>query len=416
MKQFLFVIYKKCDTILRNIKGGVFMSEKKQKAVKDHYLRHRILFSLIRPLGYFLARTQLSYTYERVKKLNEPFIMISNHVTNWDPILVGLGLPTQAYFVASEHISRWKVFPVLRFIFDPIIRYKGTVGVQTVKEILKKVKEKKNVVFFPEGVRTFDGVTMPIVSSTAKLIKRSGHALITFKLHGGYFSSPNWVEKGLRKGYFHGEPVHVYSSEEVKNMSVQEIETIINTDLYEDAYAFQEKHPHAYKGEKLAEHLENILFTCPSCHNTHTMRSDNDRFFCKECGLSGNYDVYGKLHMDPSFEEHEAFSTVRDWAKWQREEVKQKISQGEIVHAEGSLKTIENGVEELMEEGEITFENGVLSIGDHSFASKDIPEIQIHGQHELVFGAGGKYYELHVAPPYAANAFLWYIDTYNLQA
>ncbi len=395
------------------LKEDAWMSDKKKPVVKDHYRRHRILFELIRPVGYLLAKWKLGYTYDKLPKMQEPYILLSNHVSNWDPILVGLSTRSQVYFVASEHISRWKVFPLLKFIFDPIIRYKGTVGVQTVKEILKKVKEKKSVAFFPEGVRTFDGVTMPIVASTAKVVKRSGLALVTYKLHGGYFASPNWVEKGLRKGYFHGTPVKVYSSEEIKQMSTDEIAQIINEDLYEDAYAFQKEHSYVYKGERLAEHMENILFTCPKCHKIHTMRSENDRFYCKDCGYETRYDVYGMLTSSCDIPDKERFTTVRDWAKWQREQVKAKIEENEEIKATGNLIAIENGGEKLLEQGDIRFVDGKLCIGSHVFEAKAIPEIEIHGQHELVFGCEGVYYELHVDPPYAANTFLWFIDSFN---
>lgn len=389
------------------------LSEKKKTKSKDHYLRHRILFELIRPVGYLLAKWKLGYTYDKLPKMEEPYILLSNHVSNWDPILVGLSTRSQVYFVASEHISRWKVFPLLKFIFDPIIRYKGTVGVQTVKEILKKVKEKKSVAFFPEGVRTFDGVTMPIVASTAKVVKRSGLALVTYQLQGGYFASPNWVEKGLRRGYFHGSPVKVYSSEEIKNMSADEVARIINEDLHVDAYAFQIDHHYPYKGDHLAEHLENILFVCPKCHSVHTMRSVNDRFYCESCGYETVYDKYGTLTSTMDIPEKERFTTVRDWSVWQREQVDRKIEENERIQAKGNLTVIKEGTEEEVERGEITFQNGVLSIGDHSFEAGKIPEIEIHGQHELVFGLEGIYYELHVDPPYAANSFLWFVDEFN---
>ncbi|MCF0135697.1 MAG: 1-acyl-sn-glycerol-3-phosphate acyltransferase, partial [Lachnospiraceae bacterium] len=258
--------------------------EAKKPKVKDHYLRHRILFAVIRPLGWLVSKITVNYSYKRVPPMSEPYILLANHCTDLDPILVALGMPGQAYFVASEHITRWKVFGLLKFVFDPIIRYKGTVGAGTVKEILKKVKEKKNVAFFPEGVRTMDGRTMPIVPATARLIQRSGHALVTYKLHGGYFTSPNWGESGLRRGKLWGEPVHIYSSQELKSMSLADLTRIIDEDLAEDAYVWQQEHRQAYKGKKLAEHLENILFICPDCGKVHTMASRGDRIFCTSCG------------------------------------------------------------------------------------------------------------------------------------
>ena len=47
-----------------------------------------------------------------------------------------------------------------------------------------------NVCVFPEGNRTWDGVTAKFLPSIGKLARSSGASLVTYKLTGGYFASP----------------------------------------------------------------------------------------------------------------------------------------------------------------------------------------------------------------------------------
>ena len=146
------------------------------------------------------------------------------------------------YFVASEHIARWKLaYRFIKYGFDPIIRYKGTTATTTVMEMLRAVRAGENVCMFPEGARSWDGVTAPIVGSTGKVIKSARCGLITYRIQGGYFVSPNWSEGGTRRGKIRGKVAHVYTREQIKAMSVEEINAAIAEDLYEDAYDRQEK-------------------------------------------------------------------------------------------------------------------------------------------------------------------------------
>ena len=70
-----------------------------------------------------------------------PTLIISNHVTNFDPILVALSFPGRRFhFVASEHLFRMGfVSKLLTYLFDPIPRRKGVSGGDTAMAILRAV-------------------------------------------------------------------------------------------------------------------------------------------------------------------------------------------------------------------------------------------------------------------------------------
>ena len=261
----------------------------------DRYLFHRIVFSVGRFLAAPFLRLKFRYSYDMLPDIKGPYLLLANHNTDYDPLFLGVACPTQMYFVATEKILRMGFLSVLvTALFQPIIHYKGKTGISSVKEILHKLKEGRNVALFPEGNRSFNGLTGDFVPATGKMAKRSGAALITYRLHGGYFTSPRWAA-GLRKGRMRGEVAHVYTAETLKTMTEKEINEAIRKDLQIDAYAEQKQDPVAYEGTDLALGLESTLFACPKCGRISSLRSSGNVLSCSQCDFSVQYDAYGYL-------------------------------------------------------------------------------------------------------------------------
>ena len=91
--------------------------------------------------------------------VSEPCIVISNHVTDFDPFLVAMSFPDkQLYYVASEHIFRLPVASkLITLLVDPIARKKGDSGFGAAREILRRLKKGHSVCLFAEGDCSWDG-------------------------------------------------------------------------------------------------------------------------------------------------------------------------------------------------------------------------------------------------------------------
>ena len=365
----------------------------------------------MRPLVYPYLKFKFGYTYEKAKKLPDTYIVLSNHTTDFDPIFVAMSFPKFMHFVASEHVARWKFLSTLiNFAFAPIWRYKGSVAASTVIDVFKKVKAKRNVAIFAEGARTWDGITGPILPSTGKMIKKAQCALVTYKLVGGYFASPRWSQSNTRKGYIHGAPVNIYTKEQLEAMSIDEINEIINRDLYEDAYARQLQEPKKYIGKDLAKYMENLLFICPKCGKIDTIQTDNDMVRCSACDLSFTYNEYGML-------EGSTFKTVKELADWERLEV-QKAAEADATYSAcgGRLITVKKHEETLVAEGPVSLSRDMLICGNTQIPLHEISDMSIHGRRGLVFTAQKQYYELVPSPEANALKFLWLYESYLNQA
>lgn len=350
--------------------------------------KHVFIYKFLRPLVIVFLKIKFGYTYTCPKKeLPENYIVLSNHVTDYDPVFVGAAFPNQMYFVASEHISRWKHwFGLLNFALAPILRHKGSLAASTVVDILRKTRSGCNVAIFAEGVRTWDGVTCPILPSTGKMVKKAGCGLVTFHLTGGYFVSPHW-STSLRKGPISGAVVNIYTKEQLAEMSIPEINAIINRDLYEDAYERQLKDPKKYRSTKSAEGLENLLFICPECGNHDTFTTSGDTAVCGSCGHSFKLDEYGMLTGSP-------FKTIRELALWQETRVSNAAINAEYTSENAILLTVEGHQETVVSEGPVIMTASALRCGDTEIPVDSISEMDIHGNHALVFTSEKTYYEL----------------------
>lgn len=351
--------------------------------------KHRFFYRLLRPLVVVFLFFKFGYRYKSIGKIKGPYIVLANHTTDWDPLFVGVASKKQMYFVASEHIARWKVaFKFLKYAFDPIIRYKGMPATASIIEIFRAVKNGANVCMFAEGARTWDGVTLPISPATGKVIKKAKCTLVTYKIQGGYFVSPNWSQEGLRKGPICGAPVNIYTKEQLEEMSVEEINEIIAKDLYEDAYAHQLENPKKYKGKQIAYKMENLLFRCPECGAMDSIKSQKDTVTCEKCGLTFKYTEYCML-------EGLRFKTVKELAAWQQEEVLKDAQEEKVYTSQGGkLTSIEKHVETECAQGAVSLTKDALSCGNVSIALDTIADLTMHGRRAIVFSTKEKYYEL----------------------
>ena len=285
----------------------------------EHHRRHAVIWKLLRPLVILVVRLLFHFRGERAA-FPGPSLVLSNHNTDWDPLMVGCSFPQQMYFVGSEHILRAGLAGrFIRAALDPIPRQKSGSAADTVMAILRRLKKGYNVCLFPEGNRSWDGAVQPFPPATGKLARTAAAAgawLVTYRLEGAYFANPRWAGTSLRRGAVTGRVVRVYSPEELRAMSPAAINDAIRADIGEDAYAVQRQKQIPFRGKRLAEHLETLFFLCPRCGGVHTLQSRNDALRCASCGLTVRYLPTGFLSGDAPWD------NIRDWNLWQEGEIR----------------------------------------------------------------------------------------------
>ena len=367
-----------------------------------NYLFHRFVFVLLRYTAVPFIKRAMGYSCEKRRGPDAPSIIIANHNIDLDPGLVAMAFSRHMYFIASEHALR-KGFgsKLLKFAFAPIPINKSKADTFAIKDMLYKLKEGANICLFAEGDRSFNGITSPIPTSTAKLIRTSGADLITFRLEGGYFTNPRWAKK-RRRGRMIGRYINTYSGSELKSMSNAEINALIERDIYEDAYERQKANLIRFTGKDLAENLETVLYLCPGCEKIGTIRSEGARLSCA-CGLEAEYTETGLLNGDAL-----PFSTITEWDLWQRKKLEEIVSVSgaePICSDEGqSLLLIDTARESaLVGTGLLTISRDSLCCAGYEFPLTQIMRIVVAGQMLLLFALkDGTSYEIHSDFPRSA--------------
>ena len=289
--------------------------------------RHIRFWRFASPLARLLGRVRFNYTFDDLSGIEPPYLLLCNHVLDLDPVNVGAAMGNQGYFVATEnllHLGVWTKL-LMRFLC-PIIIQKGKMGLRSTKELLQTIKAGASVALFPEGDRSFNGLTGPIPPATAKVARRAGK-LVCVRFEGGYLTHPRWATT-LRKGRLHLRLVNVYDAETMAAMSDDELAAAIERDLFEDAYARQDEiaaaegAPVRYRGRHLALGMESALFICPECGAVSTLASNDERIRCTApgCACSARYTPEGFL-------EGGRFSTVAQWDAWQVEQLRSRMAQ-----------------------------------------------------------------------------------------
>jgi len=333
---------------------------------------------------------------------NKPSLIIANHNTDLDPALVGLGFSRHTYFLASEHALR-AGFPskLLKFFFAPIPFNKARTDVPAIKEMIRRLKAGASVCLFAEGDRSFNGQTGPIALSSAKLAKKSGADLITYRFTGAYFVSPRWAKK-KRKGIINGAVVNTYSAQELNSMTAEEILEIMERDLFVDAYERQNEKPCRYPGKDLAESIETVLYLCPLCEAIGTIKSKGDHFKCS-CGLTGSYTETGFLAGDSL-----PFKSITDWDKWQIGVLAKIVSKAGYdpicSDDEQQLFEVQPAVgKKLVGEGSMYIDRMLFSCCGMSFPLENITKFAVVGQKVLLFALkDGATYEVRSRSPRSA--------------
>ena len=257
-------------------------------------------------------RRRFGYDCAEIDVPEGAFLLYANHVTDLDPVFVGCATKTPLAYVAGENVRRMGLLSriIERYAYT-IDRYKGGTDAACALQILRTLRNGRAVCMFPSGERSFMGKSTEIPLASAKLAKSARVPLITYRLTGGYMTSPRWADT-MRRGKMAGACMHVYTPEELKKLSTEELHQRITADLYEDAYAAP---PVPYRGKRLAERLETMLYLCPNCGKIDTLKSEGNRFACS-CGMEAWLNGEGR------FEGAKPFAHPGAWDEWQQNEMR----------------------------------------------------------------------------------------------
>lgn len=262
---------------------------------KEIKLRHYLITSFLRPfIGIFLKISyRLKYKNYKELKNKGPFVILSNHTVNPDPIALGLSFPFLIYFIATEQIFNLGFLSkLLVWAVNPIKKSKAQSDITTIRKARRIVSEGGSIGIYPEGNVTYTGRTVKIEKSTVKLIKLLKIPVIIFIKEGLFLSNPRWSlkrKKGKAKQYIR----KIIYPEEYLLLSDDDLYELIKELLYVDAYKEQYTNPIHYKGKDLALGLERLIFMDLKSNIPFVTYSKGNRLYSKESDFTLTYQTDG---------------------------------------------------------------------------------------------------------------------------
>lgn len=258
------------------------------------------------------------------RKVQGPYIMISNHASRLDYMFTAIPLlPNRYNFVAGYNEFFRSHLAFIFRLMQVIPKKNFTSDIYTIRQIKNVIKENGNIIIFPEGMSSISGANQPVAIGTGKFIKHFKLPVYYSVIKGGYLTCPKYTLEE-RPGRVDVVFDQLFTIEEIEKLSPTEIENRMNEALYHDDYKWNKIHKYTYNtNNKAAEGLETLLYWCPKCHSEYTMTSTGNVMKCSSCGYGVEID--NTYQMTALNDGDFLFDTQTDWFNKEREIVREQI-------------------------------------------------------------------------------------------
>lgn len=148
------------------------------------------LYRVARVVNAVLQHTLIPTRYihaERVNDLDAPYIVISNHQSLIDPLVVGAPIKRyEATYLGKKEImkNRFMRWLVTKLHMIPVDR--GHADMEAMRACMKTLKGGGILIIFPEGTRKREGVMEHIESGVSLIALRGGVPLVPMYVKGKY--------------------------------------------------------------------------------------------------------------------------------------------------------------------------------------------------------------------------------------
>lgn len=161
-------------------------------------------WELSRILSRFVFRVRVSGR-ENIPK-SGGFILASNHISYFDPPLVGCWVPRAIYFFAKKELFEHKLFGAILRRVNALPVRRGTIDRQALEMAIEIVKRGHGLAFFPEGTRSKTGDLMAPKLGVG-VIARQAECPIVPVYHSGTDRLSKCLTGRLRLRVTYGKPL-----------------------------------------------------------------------------------------------------------------------------------------------------------------------------------------------------------------
>ncbi|MBP5342425.1 1-acyl-sn-glycerol-3-phosphate acyltransferase [bacterium] len=264
------------------------------KKDKTYIKPNPIYYSLTRFASNILSKIYFKRKIIRneLKGVKGPALIIANHECALDFVnLIGAFKDRVTFVISKSFYESLSINPILKKI-GVIPKQQFQTNISTLKKMKYAADSGQKVVLFPQGIMTENGLSTPIPPSTYKFFRFMNQDVYVARSIGTYFVMPKW-SKGFHKGETYVDIYKLFTKEETKTLSLDEIKSRVDEALLFDCYKEQKKYMIKYKNVDKLEGLEGVLYMCPTCGSEFTIKTEKNKIYCENCGYTEYADEYG---------------------------------------------------------------------------------------------------------------------------
>lgn len=245
------------------------------------------------------------------------FYMLFTAIKNWN---INYVVAIDAYYDMSTFLMN---------IIGGICKRKFISDLSLMKNLKYTVNELKDIaVIYPEARYSLDGTTSYLPESLGKLVKFLNVPVYTYVLKGAYVSDPQWNKYKQNRMPMEGTMVEIVKQEEIKTLSVDEINQRIKDNFVYDDWQYLKECGNILTYKNRAENLNAILYQCPHCKTEFKMVGEGSTLTCTECGKVWDMLENGCLKAR---EGETYFEHIPDWFKWEKQNVYDEVYSGKYL-------------------------------------------------------------------------------------
>lgn len=130
----------------------------------------------------------------------ERVLIVANHTSYLDPLLLWAFLPDEVTFAINTEIAqKWWVRPALRFAKVFIMNPQQPLSI---KSLTNYLRQDRKAVIFPEGRITVTGALMKVYDGAAMVAERSGAAILPIRIDGAQYTMVSRLNGVVRLRWF----------------------------------------------------------------------------------------------------------------------------------------------------------------------------------------------------------------------
>lgn len=314
------------------------------------------LMPIIWGAPYLLTRgNKLKIKRVNMRGLKPPFLVFATHQGFSDYYIAPLAMfPHRA-----NYISDMEGFAAFG---DWLYRNVGCIGkrryvpdISVMNNIKYSLEKGTSVVIFPESRHTNAGITSKIPNNLGRLAKLFNVNVLVLSAHGSYLANPFWDEERARKTTMEATLRCIYTKEELKDVSADEIQKKIYGLLQYNEYEYQQKNHILIKEKYRAEGLHKPLYICKNCGKEYKMTSEGTYLECGGCGMGWELKEEGYL------ESKDGKVQIPEWYEWQRQLAIDKFVKNPMREYKVRVEALPN------EKGFIPLGKGKLVLNENEF-------------------------------------------------